>query len=445
MLKNKEITRFTIPLLLKCNLNCNYCFVKNTAKVLDFDIFKKWVDFFISSEWRRKDFILYWWEPFLLWSKVLDKYLTYIFKKQEEVKSTKDIIVTLNTNLTILNDDLEKLLEKFECIISVSIDGREHSHNLNRWMFQATLLNYKKLESNDKINKKLSINKVVNKDNVNFFFEDIKYLLNNFTWEIFYNLALGVSNWDIISLEKLEEQITLIFDYFNKNDLKERIWNFFKIPLDCCPFWTLSMWLDWKIYNCEFIATNFWNGHPEVLNLLTWNFKKDIFDCRYNILSKKCFEEKCISCGNLCTKFSFPENNFLDKKKEILLEKVKNLRFRHLGFFKNILYSKIQWTLGIKIIINDYNKVYWIYNFIYSLNKFLGIEEFYIEVYSDNKWKISLIEKLIMRLYLKWWKKFNIKFQNNDYLLLVNLDTSYVYDNKNKYIWNISSEIKSFF
>jgi hypothetical protein len=205
------------------------------------------------------------------------------------------------------------------------------------------------------------------------------------------------------------------------------------------------MWLDWKVYNCEFIATDSWNKHPEVFNLLTWKLKRDIFDCSYNILSKKCFDERCISCGNLCTRFSFSENCFLDKKKQEIMEKVKNMRFRHLVFLKDILYSKTQWILGIKLIINDYKKIYWIYNFIYSLNKFLWISEFYIEIYSDNKSKIPLIEKLIMRLYLKWWKDFSIKFWKNNYLLIINLDTSYVYDNIYIYIWNINSEIKSFF
>ena len=60
MLENKDILRFTIPLLHYCNLSCDYCHVPNERKeYLDFEIYKKGVDFFYESPGYLKNLVLY--------------------------------------------------------------------------------------------------------------------------------------------------------------------------------------------------------------------------------------------------------------------------------------------------------------------------------------------------------------------------------------------------
>jgi sulfatase maturation enzyme AslB (radical SAM superfamily) len=442
MINNKEIIRFTIPLLLKCNLDCSYCHVPNDRnEYLDYEIFKKSLIFFFETEWKQKDLVLYWWEPLLLWEKKLEEYINILNNIKYKYKN-KDINVTMVTNLTILNEKLETLLENIDSI-AVSIDWKEKSHNWNRGLFKNTYNNLLHLQENIKLKEKLSINKVVNKNNSYTFYEDVKYLIETFNIELYYNWVLTVSDWDDKSVEELNIQLKQIYQYWEKNNILSKLWNFFKIPLNWCPFWTLSLSLDWKIYNCEFMANDYINKQWYVIDLKKNTLNLDIKDCSYNLTSKRCLGEMCMWCWKFCTKFSFQEWKFLDKKWESLLKKVKNIRFNHLDKYEKEIDEKLDWILNIEFNNIDLKWVFKLYNFLYSLEHMLSIKDFNIILKSK---KSKILKLLLNKLILKWKTRFNINILENlnSYNIKVDIKSSYAYNNKNAFIWNINSEIKYF-
>lgn len=441
MLWTKEIIRFTIPLLLKCNLKCKYCHVPNERnEYIDLDLFEKSLHFFFSSAWRQKDLVLYWWEPLLLWYNRLKIIFDILDKVKKEYKE-KDIIVTLVSNLTILSPRIEDLLLRVDSI-SISMDWKELSHNINRWLFDLTYKNLKKLINNDLLKNKISLNKVVNKLNVDNFFEDIKYLYNEFKLDIYYNSALTVWDWDNDSLLTLNKELNKIYIYFRDNNLLKKIWNFFRIPLNSCPFWTLSLSLNWKIYNCEFMANDYINTHWFVIDLKENFLNLDIWNCSYNLTSKRCLWELCMWCWKFCTKFSFQNWNFLNKDKIEILKKVKNARFNHLEEYKKYMIDNKNSILNIQFFNISLNWVFKIFNFLYNLHKILWIKVFNVDIkYKNKKILILLLNKIILKSDIIFKINYCITELND---LIIDLDSSYAYDRDFKYLWNINSEIHFF-
>lgn len=446
MLQNKDILRFTIPLLHYCNLSCDYCHVPNERKeYLDFEVYKKGVDFFYESPGYLKNLVLYWWEPLLLKDIELEKFIDYAINKKV-LYPEKRFEVTLVTNLTVYRDSLIPILEKLDNLC-ISIDGTKESHDANRWMFDITFQNFQKIKNNSKIFSGATINKVVNYRNTYTFLEDIKYLLDTFELPISYNAALTVWDWDELSVKELFVQLDAIYNYAKKNHVLHRFQNFFQIAMKSCPFGTLSMWLTGKVYNCEFLSNDYVNTPEPVFDLMTKTLvKTSIKSCFYNYLNQDCINENCLSCGNTCTKFSFQKNNTLSQKQENYLIDVKKARHNHLKYFRETVENGYNFCNIIEVKNLDYKNIFKLYNYSISLAELLFFKDFYYYV-DIQEVQIPIFEKLFDLMVKKWEKYFNTHFVCNHYSYTgeVSLDLKTGFVSKNgKYIWNIYSEMNSF-
>ncbi len=448
MIFNKHILRFTIPLLHYCNLSCSYCHVPNERhEYLDFEIYKKAVDFFYETEGYIKNLVLYWWEPLLLKDIDLEKFVDYANYKKL-LYPEKKVEVTIVTNLTVLRDSQIPILEKIDNVC-VSVDGNETSHNQNRWLFLQTSQNFFKLKKNKVLSKKLTINKVVNKVNVWTFFEDTLFLLEQFSCPITYNAALTVNDWDSISISSLADELSKLFVFYKKYEKSEYIHGFFRLWLKSCPFWTLSLWLDGKIYNCEFIANDTPDSQKVVFDLNknqlihSW-----IQECFYDTSHSRCISESCIICQSLCTRFSFQNKKFLLEDWISYLKKVKKTRSLHIQHIREELKNSQKNSVKIQLKNISYNSLFLVNNFLYSFHESLGIVNFHLYTSQENK-KNKLLLKILGLLIAKSSYKVSVDvytfdWKDNSSLLEIDLSTSFVFFNS-IYIWNLHSEIDTYF
>lgn len=155
------------PLLLvvevtgNCNLNCKYCYAKykcTDKKYINFDILKNIVD--EASSLGVFDINICGGEPFL-YPNIID-ILYYI--------RSKNIDISLNTNATLITNDVAKELKKLDIIkdIQVSFDSyKDNIHNLTRGNYIEAIEGFKNLISYSHYYDSPIIGIVLNKYNLN--------------------------------------------------------------------------------------------------------------------------------------------------------------------------------------------------------------------------------------------------------------------------------------
>jgi uncharacterized protein len=98
---------------------------------MDFETAKKGIDFFFKGNTHPNPLVTFYGGEPLIKAKLMFKCVDYIEKKLKK-KIKKKII----TNATIVNEEIAKKLKKYKFDISVSIDGNEKAHNVNRINWQ---------------------------------------------------------------------------------------------------------------------------------------------------------------------------------------------------------------------------------------------------------------------------------------------------------------------
>lgn len=125
---------FIIVLTMRCNLRCLYCQVtpenlKAKNRELDQKTAKKIVDTIFKSPAKSIRIEFQGGEPLLNWP-ILEYIVKYAHKVNAEVK--KNLIISLISNLTLLDDDKLKFLLKNEVALCCSLDGPAEVHDQNR-------------------------------------------------------------------------------------------------------------------------------------------------------------------------------------------------------------------------------------------------------------------------------------------------------------------------
>jgi uncharacterized protein len=120
----------SINLVNGCNLNCSYCFVgayQRKNQLLSEKEFREYLHFFDVG---NKDKIAFYFsgggEP-LLNFKLIQK-IPEICKEF----GTKNVYIELNTNGTLITDEIASFFTAHGFIVNVSMDGKKESHNKNR-------------------------------------------------------------------------------------------------------------------------------------------------------------------------------------------------------------------------------------------------------------------------------------------------------------------------
>ena len=122
---------------IRCNYNCVYCQassknIKAKNSDMNKDTAKKTVDFIFSSPSKTITIEFQGGEPLLNWPIV--KFIIE-YAKEKNLGAKKNLIITLVSNLSLLDEDKYSFFKKHNVSISTSFDGPELIHNTNRvWL-----------------------------------------------------------------------------------------------------------------------------------------------------------------------------------------------------------------------------------------------------------------------------------------------------------------------
>ena len=123
---NKNINKIKIAITTFCNLDCSYCFVNRTNEIMRLDSAKKAVDLLLSSAGPDKLLSIYGGEPLLNFKLIRD---VCPYALSEARKLNKDLIISICTNATLLNQEHLDFFKKFGIKLIISMVGSKISHN----------------------------------------------------------------------------------------------------------------------------------------------------------------------------------------------------------------------------------------------------------------------------------------------------------------------------
>lgn len=213
--------QFTIWITYECNMKCSYCYegkekpkvrmgFKTAEEVLKFIKKKiKNVNSIINIQFHGG-------EPLLNYDVL--KYMI------DEVKSwnNKFISMFLTTNAVLLNDDNISYLTNNLDELSVSIDGKEETHDLNRKFlddngsYQLVIENVKKVlkSKNCKIIARMTLTPETGK----FLYENIDFLVQLGAKTILPVIDQFNNNWDDVSINVVLEEIKKVYNIIYKKN-----------------------------------------------------------------------------------------------------------------------------------------------------------------------------------------------------------------------------------
>lgn len=131
----KEFSLLIKPASFDCNLRCEYCFYLRKEEIfgscthrMSDEVLEKMVSSFIDLPIRNHIFSWQGGEPTVMGLDFFKKALTLMQKYGNQ----KNVTNTLQTNGTLLNDDWCNVLNKYNFLVGLSLDGPEKVHNQNR-------------------------------------------------------------------------------------------------------------------------------------------------------------------------------------------------------------------------------------------------------------------------------------------------------------------------
>lgn len=123
---------------LQCNHFCLYCRATNSEYKktnINFKKMKKIIDFIFNTPNKNITIEFQGGEPLINWD-VIRKSIEYSLDKNKYYN--KDLIITIVTNLSLMDDDKLKFLIKNNISICTSLDGPSRIHNTNRLYFKSS-------------------------------------------------------------------------------------------------------------------------------------------------------------------------------------------------------------------------------------------------------------------------------------------------------------------
>lgn len=215
----------TIYLTDDCNLKCSYCYEGNEKKktILSEEKLNASLKYIVENN-PEGDLIYLTFlggEP-LLNSKMMFKAIEIINNEYSEYKQLFKYSIT--TNGVLLTPKIVQFFVDNNFEVSISIDGDEETHNLNRKskngknVFPIILDNIKYL-----IEKKVdfSVRMTVTKNNVQLFYNNVKYF-DSLGVKKIYAAYDEFADWDDKSLEELELQMEQLDSFYLNNTIQDR-------------------------------------------------------------------------------------------------------------------------------------------------------------------------------------------------------------------------------
>jgi len=125
----------TLNITNGCNLACKYCFANTSdknARSMTFDIAKKAIDNMLAQKKELNEYSIFYFggEP-MLKKKLLLQISEYAYQ-EIVIKRQKKLKFFINTNATLMDEQILSLLKDYSFKVTVSIDGPKEIHDANR-------------------------------------------------------------------------------------------------------------------------------------------------------------------------------------------------------------------------------------------------------------------------------------------------------------------------
>jgi len=127
-------TSIVKPVNGKCNLSCSYCYMQGISessrniKTMNNEILHALVNFFCKDQ-NHIEFVWHGGEPLLAGVEFYQKLVTH---QANWLKKGKNILNSVQTNATLLNDEWVSFFAENNFLVGVSLDGMPHLHNAVR-------------------------------------------------------------------------------------------------------------------------------------------------------------------------------------------------------------------------------------------------------------------------------------------------------------------------
>lgn len=307
-----------------CNFRCTYCYAKGilSEQYLTTETASKLIDFIKTTKADDETLVInfHGGEPLL--NIDIIKYIIELSRKNFQECSFG---ITTNGSL-IDNTNIDWLARNFNFNLSISIDGKKDTHNLNRVSLD-NLDNYDKIMRNaielNKINRNVRIRMTVDKSTISDLTENVAYF-----FELgFLNIVPVLdyfNDWSDSELVLIKESFDSLKQFLNERNYSESIFEVFSISqmrLTSCDAGRNYFSVDYKgdIYPCIAVVGN------EAFRIGSVNQGIDIL--KINLL-ESCIKYKpsdCLKCNNKltckgyrCSFINMATNNNYDKPNKIL-------------------------------------------------------------------------------------------------------------------------------
>lgn len=322
MIKAKKSKWFSVqlkPVGSLCNLRCKYCYAKSHLaknQIMSDEILKLVIKKCVQSS-PSPTFSWHGGEPTLAGLIFFRKAMLLM----NRYKKPKQIIRNLiQTNATLITPEFAKLLKKYNFGVSVSLDGTEIIHGLNRVSIEGNN-SFSKTIRGIKILRKFgndpAVIATVTKDSLPYANETFDFLISLHFKRIKYSpvydstsdqFSLTTKRWFGYLKKVFEKWMELEDVNIQVRDLDEIIAWISNKPLHICA--ANNTCLNWisidplgNIYPCEYLKEKFHYGNIRDMNLkdipLTESYQN--FEKLYRIIPDKCKKCKYFDfCGNGC-------------------------------------------------------------------------------------------------------------------------------------------------
>jgi uncharacterized protein len=320
---NKEIHLLRLAIITKCNLNCKYCFVLKTRKIITYNIARKSINFFLKSPGNRKILIIYGGEPILCFG-LLKKII--LFAQKEANKLCKSLIISVGTNGILLNSTQLNFFKAHKIKLSISLDGSMQSHNKAR-VFKNGRGTFKK-----SINRFKLISRYIKKENLCVLFGVLPSSAKRMFDNLLFLTGLGIENiniepilsskfnWDDKQKKHFYKNLfkfiykiynnLLIGNFIFLNTINREL-NNKRLTTERrnCPFFErLEIYPEGEMAFSPFLINSKFKERYIVGNIkkgLSWNYGK----CSFKFSTKKC--QSCLTSYNEGSEQNFVEGDDL--------------------------------------------------------------------------------------------------------------------------------------
>lgn len=230
--RGNDAQQLTFVVTQDCNLRCKYCYMtdKNDKNVMNFEVAKKIVDYFIdnrdelfSTDYIILDFIGG--EPLLevaLIDKIIDYFILSTYQKKSKWFGKFRIMVQSN-GVLVDSPEVQRFLKKYKNLLSlgITIDGTKEKHDFHR-VFPNGKGSYEIIEKNYKMAVQQGYTEGTK---VTFGSEDLRYLKES----VIHLWKMGIQNvpanivyedvWREGDDEVYHEQLISLADHIIDNQL----------------------------------------------------------------------------------------------------------------------------------------------------------------------------------------------------------------------------------